>query len=319
MRTPSILFLFTTALLAACGADAPGGFTGYVEGEYLYLAAPQSGYLQTLDAPRGSRVRTGQALFALAADPDDRTLAEAEARAGSARGKLQNLETPRRAPEIAALEANLRAAEAARELARSRLAQQQALARQNFVAKARLDEAQSAFDQALAQVDASRQQLQSYRATLGREAEIQGAKADLEAAKALAAQKRWLVERKTMLAPTDGEIAQTYYRPGEWVGAGAPVASLLPDSRRRLRFFVPETALAGIRPGQKVVAHCDGCKEAILGTIDFIAPQAEYTPPVIYSRGSREKLVFRIEAAPDPAQAPTLRPGLPVDVRLEGQ
>jgi HlyD family secretion protein len=37
---------------------------------------------------------------------------------------------------------------------------------------------------------------------------------------------------------------------------------------------------------------------------------------VIYSRGSREKLVFRVEAAPDAQQAASLRPGLPVDVRL---
>ena len=82
--------------------------------------------------------------------------------------------------------------------------------------------------------------------------------------------------------------------------AGAPVASLLPDARRRLRFFVPETAIATLKPGQKVEARCDGCTAPIRGAIDFIAPQAEYTPPVIYSRGSREKLVFRVEAAAAP-------------------
>ena len=61
---------------------------------------------------------------------------------------------------------------------------------------------------------------------------------------------------------------------------------------------------------------CDGCVGPVHASIDFIAAQAEYTPPVIYSHGSREKLVFRVEAVPDPAQAATLRPGLPVDVRL---
>jgi HlyD family secretion protein len=110
-------------------------------------------------------------------------------------------------------------------------------------------------------------------------------------------------------------VADTYYRPGEWVPAGAPVASLLPDARRRLRFYVPETMVAGLAPGQPVVATCDGCAAPIRATIDFIAPQAEYTPPVIYSTGSREKLVFRVEAAPAAEQAAALRPGLPVDVR----
>ena len=94
------------------------------------------------------------------------------------------------------------------------------------------------------------------------------------------------------------------------------MSSLLPDARRRLRFYVPETALATLKAGLHVDASCDGCATPIRATIDFISPQAEYTPPIIYSKGSREKLVFRIEAMPDPQQAATLHPGLPVDVRL---
>jgi HlyD family secretion protein len=117
-------------------------------------------------------------------------------------------------------------------------------------------------------------------------------------------------------APAAGEIAETYYRPGEWVPAGSPVASLLPDARRRLRFFVPETVVASVKPGDAVEASCDGCSTPIRAKVDFVAPQAEYTPPVIYSRGSREKLVFRVDAVPTPDQAARLRPGLPVDVRI---
>ncbi|HJW26965.1 MAG TPA: HlyD family efflux transporter periplasmic adaptor subunit [Rhodocyclaceae bacterium] len=304
--------------LAACGNGQPPAYQGYVEGEFVYLAAPQSGYLKSLDLPRGSRVQAGQAVFAVAADPDSDALAEAEARADSARERVENLREPRRQPEIGALEANLRAAEASFALARTRLARQEALARQNFVSPANVDEARSAHDQARAQVEAARQQLATYRATLGRLPEVRGAQADLQAARAQSAQKRWLVDRKTVAAPAAGEVADTYYRPGEWVPAGSPVASLLPDGRRRLRFYVPETALAGLKPGLAVEAKCDGCATPIRATIDFISPQAEYTPPVIYSRGSREKLVFRVEAAPAGEQAANLRPGLPVDVRLAG-
>ena len=304
--------------LAACEKAQPSVWQGYVEGEYLYLSAPQGGYLKTLDAPRGSRVSAGQMLFAIATDPDTQALAEAEARTGSAREKVENLKEPHRAPEIAALQANLQAALANQRLAKTRLQQQKALAKDHFVSQAALDEARSAFEQATAQVEASRQQLASYRATLGRESEVRGAQADAQAAAAVAAQKRWIVERKSVAAPDAGIVAETYYRPGEWVPAGAAVASLLPDSRRRLRFYVPETALATFKPGMRVAATCDGCTEPVRGTIDFIAPQAEYTPPIIYSKGSREKLVFRIEATPDPQQAATLLPGLPVDVRLPG-
>lgn len=53
--------------LSGCGGDSVPTYQGYVEGEYLYLAAPQAGYLKSLDARRGSRVARGQALFAIAA------------------------------------------------------------------------------------------------------------------------------------------------------------------------------------------------------------------------------------------------------------
>ncbi|ODU62101.1 MAG: secretion protein HlyD [Lautropia sp. SCN 66-9] len=264
--------LMAALVAAGCGQRAAPAYQGYIEGEYLYLAAPQPGYLQSLDAVRGSRITAGQLVFTIAADPDLQALAQADAQAQSARQRVDNLKEPRRAPEIAALEANLRSAESSLALAGTRLRQQQAQA----------------------QLDAVREQLATYRSSLGRQAEVRGAEADLRAADALVAQKRWAVERKNVAAPAAGEITETYYRPGEWVPAGTPVAALLPDTRRRLRFFVPETELARLAPGKLVEASCDGCAAPIRATIDFVA----------------------VEAAPALEQAAGLRPGLPIDVRL---
>ncbi|MBI3146001.1 MAG: HlyD family efflux transporter periplasmic adaptor subunit [Pseudogulbenkiania sp.] len=319
LRRQGVAMTALVLLLGACSQDNTPSYQGYIEGEYLYLAAPAAGYLQTLDTARGSRVRTGAALFAIAPEPERQGLQEAEARVQSAEQKLQNLKEPRRPPEIAAIAAQLQSAEAALRLAATQLRQQQALARRGFISQARLDEATAAHDQAAAQADALRQQLASARITLGRPPEVRGAEAELEAARAQAEQQHWQVEKKSVLAPAGGEIVETYYRPGEWVPAGQPVASLLPDNRRRIRFFVPESVVATLRQGQTVEARCDGCQTPIRATVAFIAVQAEYTPPVIYSRGSREKLVFRVEAYPAPQQAAALRPGLPVDVHLVGR
>jgi len=314
-RSTIAIFALTT-VLTACGNSGGEGFPGYIEGEYLYLAAPQAGYLEALIAPRGSRVSPQAPVFSVGADPDRQSLQEAEARAVAARERLRNLDAPRRTSEVATMEAQLRATEAALGLSASQLRQQETLASKHFVSAARLDEARAAYARDAAQADAARQQLATYRAALGRQPELRAAEADIQAAQAQVALKRWQVEKKTVTAPAAGEIADTYYRPGEWVPAGAAVASLLPDARRRLRFFVPETAVAPIVPGRAVEAHCDGCAAPIRAVVDFVAPQTEYTPPVIYSRGSREKLVFRVEAAPTPEQAAQLRPGLPVGVKL---
>lgn len=201
-------------------------------------------------------------------------------------------------------------------LSASQLAQQESLLGKNFVSPSKVDEARSAHEQAKAQVEAAKQQIATYRTALGRQAEVSGAEAEVRAAAAQVAQKRWLVEHKSVTAPAEGEIFETYYQPGEWVPAGAPVASLLPDERRRVRFFVPEPLLATLKPGASVEVGCDSCTAPIRAQIDFISPKAEYTPPVIYSRGAREKLLFRVEAVPTPSAALSLRPGLPVDVRL---
>jgi HlyD family secretion protein len=97
--------------------------------------------------------------------------------------------------------------------------------------------------------------------------------------------------------------------------AGAPVVSLLPPQNIFVRFFVPESAFGSLHQGDPVVFLCNGCPADLAGTISFISPQAEYTPPLIYSETTKAKLVFRAEARPPPEQAPLLNPGQPVEVR----
>ncbi len=73
-----------------------------------------------------------------------------------------------------------------------------------------------------------------------------------------------------------------------------------------------EAEVGRCRAGRAVAFSCDGCGAAARATIDFVSPRAEFTPPVIYSRSSRQKLVFMVEARPDRPE--TLQPGLPVDI-----
>lgn len=314
----SVIGLIGILALAGCNKADNKSLQGYVEGEYLYLAAPSAGYLGTLDVERGQHVIAGARLFSIDADPELHGLREAEARVMSSLEKAQNLKEPRRAPEIAAMQAELKSAEASLKFSELQLQRQIKLAVKGFVPKSSLDEARAARDKDAALVDEKRQQVQVYKINLGRQPEVNSAEADVAAAGAQVAQKRWQVEKKSVTAPDTGDITETYYRPGEWVPAGQAVASLLPDDRRRIRFFVPEPRLAEIHLGQTITAYCDGCKTAIKANIHFIAPQAEYTPPVIYSQSTREKLVFRVEAYPEPKQD-ALHPGLPMTIHLTGQ
>ena len=125
-------------------------------------------------------------------------------------------------------------------------------------------------------------------------------------------------DRRRGVSPSDGIVQQIYFRPGETAPPGRAVLSLLPPGNLKIRFFTPETLLASIHYGDTVQVSCDGCARDITAKVTFIASSAEYTPPVIYSREERAKLVYLIEART--ADPDKLRVGQPVTVTLsEGQ
>jgi HlyD family secretion protein len=112
-------------------------------------------------------------------------------------------------------------------------------------------------------------------------------------------------------------VFDTLYVEGEFVQAAHPVVSILAPGNITIRFFVPENRLASLSMGQEVFVQVDGSEKIYQAAISYISPQAEYTPPVIYSRDTRSKLVFLIEAAFATSEAVSLHPGQPADVSLE--
>jgi HlyD family secretion protein len=122
------------------------------------------------------------------------------------------------------------------------------------------------------------------------------------------------LSQKSQTAPAAGLVFDTLYRPGEWVAAGRPVVALLPPENVKVRAFVAEARVGAIHPGDPVRVALDGVPRALPGKVSFISPQAEYTPPVIYSQESRGKLVFMVESVFDAAIAANLHLGQPVNV-----
>jgi HlyD family secretion protein len=131
------------------------------------------------------------------------------------------------------------------------------------------------------------------------------------------AQTDWSFVQKRQSAPQSGLVYDTLYRQGEWVAAGKPVVALLPPQNIKVRAFIPETRIGSIHYGDQVRIAVDGVPDLFIGKVSYISPRAECTPPVIYSKEMRDKLVFMIEAVFDPATAAKLHPGQPVDVKFE--
>jgi len=307
--------LLVLAAASGCSPAETDRFGGYVEAEFVYVGPLLAGRLQGVNVERGQRVETGAALFQLEPIPEAYERATALARAEQAAAQASDLRKGKRTDEIRAIEQQLAQAKAVLALSTAELARSTALIQKGFLSPGRLDELQATRDRDAARVGEVQAQLAVGKAA-ARPDEIAAAAAAQRAAESDLALTRWREEQTRGVAPKAATVHDVMYRAGEWVAQGAPVVALLPDGAVKLRFFVPQAALSRFAPGDTVQVSCDGCPPDLTARVQFIATQAEFTPPVIYSNESRSKLVFMVEARPQGEAVRTLRPGQPIDVRL---
>ena len=303
-------------LLAGCGRPDANRLQGYVEGEFVYVASPLAGALEKLFVQRGAQVKTGSPLFALEGDPEKAAREEANRRHAQARATLEDAKKGKRPTEIESIEAQLDQARTALALSEKELSRQETLLRTPGGTSVQdVDRARAARDQDLQRVAQREAELKTARLGL-RSDQVAAAEAEARAQKASLEKADWYLSQKHRTAPQAGLVFDTLYREGEWVGAGRPVVVLLPPQNVKVRAFVPEAKIGAIRVGDAVRVSVDGLPEPISGKVRFISPKAEYTPPVIYSREARAKLVFLVEVVFDPKDAVNLHPGQPVDVEF---
>jgi HlyD family secretion protein len=312
MKGAGVMALCVAALLGGCSEQPAGVVSGYAEGEYVYVAAPDGGWVTGVPVKRGMQVKTGDLLFTLDADAQTAQREQAAAQLAQAQSQLANAEKGLRPDEIAALQASLGQAKANLQLAEADLTRAKDLRTRGFVAQSVLDAKQAQRDVAAQQV----KQIESNLA-LGRKGarpdEIAAARANVDAAKAAVERADYALSQRRIVSKVAARVEDTLRRAGEYAAPGAAVVQLLPPQNVKVRFFVPEQLRAKLSVGTQVAMRCDGCPANLKARVTFVSSDAEFTPPVIYSVGSREKLVWMVEAVPEGA---VLSPGQPVDVTL---
>src|SRR5690349_20046858 len=251
MRVERIATLAIVVLLSACGDADPGGYSGYVEGEYVRVASPFAGELTLLQVKRGDTVASGAPLFALEQDNEKAAREEAQARVRQAEAKLADLNKGKRPQELESARAQLAQAEANLRLSTAELKRSQELLASGFISAAKLDEVRSAEQRDQARVNRLKADLAVARLA-ARPDEIAAASAEAKGARDALAQAEWRLQQKSQTATQTGLVADTLYQQGEWVPAGSPVVSMLPAQIVKVRFFVPESRLGALRIGQAV-------------------------------------------------------------------
>jgi len=288
---------------------------GYADADFVKVGPTQQGLVTEIHVRRGDKVAKGAPLFDQDDTSDKAAVDQAARQLAQAQQQVANLESGGKPTEIAQGEANLIDAEAARDKIKADLARNQTLLKTGAASAQLVDQEQADARSADAKVAVQQAALTQLHASMGRPDEIRAQEAAVKALQAASEMARWRLDQRHVASPVSGVVADTLAEPGETLAAGAPVASILPPENIFVRFFVPEPDLAKVHGGDDVALFCDSCPADLTGKISYIAPQAEYTPPVIYSESTRAKFVFLVEARPRPDQAALLNPGQPVTVR----
>lgn len=295
-----ILFiLLMIIVLSSCVAeDDETILQGYVESHQLHLAPFATGKVEGLYVKEGDQVQAGKILFTLNMAREQAQLNEKLAQKAASMARLENLKKGGREEEIRAASEILKEAQAARTFAEQTYHRTKDLVDRGVMAVARLDQDKATWDAARARVTEAQSRLALVRLP-AREDVIKAAEREVDIYQAAIKRAEADMADRTVIAPTDGRIEAIYRRVGELASPAQPVVSLVSPDLKRVRVFVPEKMLARVRHGAKVSLTCDNCDTGLTGHIVFIADQAEFTPPVIFTEKERAKLVYMIEVQPD--------------------
>lgn len=313
-------FLCAVPLVAGLFATCPepgSVAVGYAEGEFVLVAPIETAEIVAITVKRGERITAGQTLVEMQKRDAEIAVAQARAALAQAQSNLANLRHGRRPEEIAAIQASLASARAEAEQAARIFERQADLLERGIAAQANYDSAETGLELARAKVVELQANLAAAQLP-AREDEIEAAQAQVDQARAKLDEAEWRLAERSVSVPVAGTVYDVIRHPGEVAGPQAPVLSVLPDGAVKLKFYVPEEALSSVQVGQSLQVRCYGCSDETTATVSYVAPDPEFTPPVIYSLETRQKLVYLVEARPDGEGTP-LKPGQIIDVELELQ
>ncbi|MCC6363883.1 MAG: HlyD family efflux transporter periplasmic adaptor subunit [Bryobacterales bacterium] len=176
-------------------------------------------------------------------------------------------------------------------------------------------------------IDAARAQLEAAKAAVQlsqanqielkrREQEITVRRAEIERAKAGISIIDTQLDDTTITSPLDGVVLVKSAEPGEVVAAGATVCTIGDLAHPWLRAYISEKDLGRVKLGAKVKLTTDSFPgKTYIGTVSYIASEAEFTPKQIQTQDERVKLVYRIKIDVDnPHQE--LKGNMPVDAEI---
>jgi multidrug efflux pump subunit AcrA (membrane-fusion protein) len=236
--------------------SAPGSLAA---DEQVVLGTKVVGRLAEITVDLGSRVKRGQVIarldqsdFKMRVDQADAALQQARVRLGlPAAGTDERVDA-----EQTAIVRQARAMLEDARLTRDRSAR---LLQQELIARAQLDSAQAAFQVAEGRYQDALEEVRN------RQAVIAQRRSELDLA-------RQQLADTVVLSPIDGAVSVKMASVGEYLTAGAPIATLVRVDPLRLRVPVPEREGAAVRVGHAVTLTVEGDPTLYRGRVVRLSP-----------------------------------------------
>ncbi len=313
MKIFTFFILISILFLQACD-NKKHTYQGYIAGTNTYISSQFEGKLKKLLVEKGDKVDKGTLLFVLDDKPQSFVLNETKALLNQSVAQLKDLQKPKRIQSLNIIRAKIKQVEAQINLAQLRENRNQILFNKKVLAKDSLDGSHEHLNELLQK----KKQLESEL-----ELSMLGARTDVISAKMSSIKSlqikiknlTWVESSKKSYSPDKGVVFDTYFVKDEFVTKARPVVALLFPKNVYLEFFVPYIEAKNLHVGDEVEYSYVAGSEFKSAKIIFISPEAEYVPPLVYSRDNMDKIVFKVKAKP--AIVEKLSIGIPVTIRID--
>ena len=311
-----IAALVVVPILRRAGERGRLAASGTVEATEAQLGFQVPGRIDSIRAREGDSARTGDPLASLDRAEATARLQQSAAALAAARAQLDELLRGSRPEEVAQARAASDAARQRLEDAQRDFDRSQALIRNEVVSRQTFDKAKTTLDVAKAQADQADEQ-RNLVVTGPRRERIEAARAQVAQAEAALRAADAALANMVIRAPFDGVVTVRHREPGEVVGAGSAVVSLMDRGDRWVRIYVSEDRIGAVRTGQAASITSDTYKgRTYPGEVVYISSEAEFTPKNVQTSEERVKLVYAVKVRITGDRGFELKPGMPADVRL---
>ena len=311
------------AALLAAGALAGGGYwtwqamhrdtlppglmrgNGRIEAADIDVATRLPGRVRDLLVDEGDSVGAGQVLGHMDVQSLQAQRDEALARQRQAASAIDTAlaQVTLRESDRRAVQALVSQRESDVDASARRLAGAEARAGGRASAEQELDDDRARVRSARAALAAARAQDEAAVAAIGAaRTQVEGARATAAAAAATLARIDSEIADASLVAPRAGRVQYRIAEPGEVLGAGGRVLSLVDLSDVHMTFFVPEAVAGRLAIGSEVRLVLDAAPQYVLpATVSYVASTAQFTPKTVETADERQKMMFRVKARLDRA------------------